>query len=412
MRRRLVLLGFGFLIVVCLLVLAQARALVDLPRDPGFVRFMRRYDRRDNAAERLPDAGRAVDRAGRPLDVANPGSTFQHVLDDLALAVDGRAVRLSLDADLQAAAERAMAGRVGAVVAIEPASGRIRVLVSAPRAAWPNRALHGLYPPGSTFKIWLAGTALSAHLDPVYDCPAGGYAQSRGTPPIRDVEEVAAARTGRRWAGFGRLDMAAALAHSSNVYFAQLGVAMGPEIFAAGVARSRLRDAVTVLAARSVSLEAAECGIPDGLTAPQLAPVGIGQGALQMTPLAVAMLTSAVANDGVLLQPTLSESARPRLWARPYAFAAALRVKRMMREVVRHGTARACELPGLELCAKTGTAQTGKGRDHAWFTCFAPMREPRLVVTALVEHGGFGAVAAWPVAKSVLLEAQRRGYFP
>ncbi len=205
--------------------------------------------------------------------------------------------------------------------------------------------------------------------------------------------------------------MGAALVRSSDGSFARVGAARGTDGFDAAIVRSRLREAVTVLSARSVSLEASECGIPDGLTAPQLAPVGIGQGALQMTPLAVAMLTAAVANDGVLLRPTLSESSKPALWSRPYTFAAALRVKEMMRGVVQRGTARACDLPGLEICAKTGTAQTGKGRDHAWFTCFAPMRQPRLVVTVLVEHGGFGAEAALPVAKKILQEARRRGDF-
>lgn len=411
MRQRLILLGFGFLIVVCLLILSQARVLVDMPKDPEFVRFMRRYDRRDNAADHLPDHGHAVDRLGRPLEIAEPGSTFQHVLDDLALAIDGADVRLSIDADLQAVAERAMTNKFGAVVALEPSSGRIRALVSAPRAAYLNRALRGLYPPGSTFKVWMAGTALSANLNPVYNCPPGGYAPSRGTKPIRDVEAAAAARAGKKWKGFGRIGMDVALVHSSNVYFAQLGVELGPESFDAAVTKSRLRESVTVLAARSVSLEATECGIPDGLTPPQLAPVGIGQGSLQMTPLAVAMLTSAVANDGVLLQPTLSETAKPALRAQPYGFAAALRVKDMMRGVVQRGTARACDLPGLAVCAKTGTAQTGKGRDHAWFTCFAPMKQPRLVVTVLVEHGGFGAETALPVARKILLEAQSRGYF-
>ena len=411
MPLRLILLGFGFLIVVCMLILAQARTLVDLPKDPEFVRFMRRYDRRDNAAERLPDHGQAVDRADRPIAIAEPGSTFQHVLDDLSLAVDGADVKLSIDADLQAVAEQAMTNRMGAVVALEPATGRIRVLVSAPRAAYLNRALRGLYPPGSTFKVWMAATALSADLDPVFNCPAGGFIPSRGTKPIRDVEAAAAQRAGKKWKGFGRIGMETALIHSSNVYFAQLGAAMGPDVFDAAITKSRFREAVTVLPARSVSLEASECGVPDGLTAPQLAPVGIGQGSLQMTPLAVAMLTAAVANDGVLLQPTLSESAKPALWSQPYTFAAALRVKEMMRGVVQRGTARGCDLPGLEVCAKTGTAQTGKGRDHAWFTCFAPMRRPRLVVTVLVEQGGFGAETALPVAKKVLLEARRRGYF-
>jgi len=69
------------------------------------------------------------------------------------------------------------------------------------------------------------------------------------------------------------------------------------------------------------------------------------------------------------------------------------------------------DIPGLEVCGKTGTAQTGKGADHAWFTCFAPEASPRLVVTVLVEGGGFGAKAAAPVAREILLEAQQLGYF-
>jgi cell division protein FtsI/penicillin-binding protein 2 len=83
-----------------------------------------------------------------------------------------------------------------------------------------------------------------------------------------------------------------------------------------------------------------------------------------------------------------------------------------MRAVVRTGTGRACEIPGLDVCGKTGTAQTGRGADHAWFTCFAPQTSPRLAVTVLVENGGFGAQAALPVAKALLLEARRLGYFP
>ena len=86
-------------------------------------------------------------------------------------------------------------------------------------------------------------------------------------------------------------------------------------------------------------------------------------------------------------------------------------MKKMMRAAVRRGTGRACDVPGLDVCGKTGTAQTGKGTDHAWFTGFAPEASPCLVVTVLVEGGGFGAKAAAPVAREILLEAQRLGYF-
>ncbi|MBO7687458.1 MAG: penicillin-binding protein 2, partial [Kiritimatiellae bacterium] len=148
-----------------------------------------------------------------------------------------------------------------------------------------------------------------------------------------------------------------------------------------------------------------------GMSAAALAPVAIGQGALQLTPLGVALVTAAVADDGLIVAPTLSETAKPTLRARPFSFAAAQRVKKMMRAAVRRGTGRPCDVPGLDVCGKTGTAQTGKGADHAWFTCFAPEASPRLVVTVLVEGGGFGAKAAAPVAREILLEAQRLGYF-
>lgn len=410
MRLRLLVLGALGGVAILVLAVAHARWLEVGPQDPRFVRFLRRHARRANAEAVLPPHGVAVDARGERLDVAEEGSTFQHVLDDRALAAKGRPVPLTLDARLQTRAEALMEGKRGAVVALEPATGRLRALVSAPRANYLNRALNGLYPPGSTFKVFMAAAALSQGLDPLFNCPAGGYRSARGTSAIRDVEAQQMARRGKVWRGFGRLDLASALVHSSNTYFAQLGVALGPERFGRAVDAARLRDPAVLLAAASVSLESAGGGVPDGLRAPELAPVAIGQGALQLTPLAVAMLTAAVANDGVLPTPTLDAAARPALRARPFTFEAAGRVKAMMRTVVRAGTGRACDVPGLDVCGKTGTAETGRGgRDHAWFTCFAPERTPRLVVTVVVEEGGFGAAAALPVARGVLLEAQRLG---
>ena len=412
MRVRLVILGVMGGLSLLSLVLVHAHWLVVGPRDPRFVRFMRRYSHRANADEVVPPHGVAVDARGTTLDVAEPGSTFQHAIDDLALVAGGTPVELTLDARLQAKAEALMKGKMGAVVALDPATGRIRALVSAPRANYLNRALNGLYPPGSTFKVFMAAAALSRGLDPVYNCPAAGYRVGPGTPPIRDVEFRQMARRGKTWKGFGRIGMETALVHSSNTYFAQLGVGLGSEIFEETVAAARLRDPAVVLSATDLALESTGGGVPDGLKARQLAPVAIGQGALQLTPLSVALFTAAVADDGLMLAPTLSATAKPTLRARPFSFEATAKVKKMMRGVVRGGTARSCDVPGLNVCAKTGTAETGKGgKDHAWFTCFAPERGPRLVVTVVVEHGGFGAEAALPVAKGVLLEARELGYF-
>ena len=411
LKVRLLVLAALFLLGQAVLLCVHVRWLAAGPRDPRFAAFMRRFARREHNASVIPEHGKAIGRSGEPLDVALPGTTFQRALDARALADDGRPVKLSLDGALQARAEELLKGRTGAVVALEPTTGRIRALASVPRVDYLDRALNGLYPPGSTFKVFMAAAALSEGLDPVYDCPAAGYRSAPSTPPIRDVEARQFERRGKVWKGFGRIGLATALVHSSNTYFARLGVEFGPEAFGRAVSRARLREPATVLPSEDVSLESAGGGVPDGLRAPQLAPVSIGQGALQMTPLAVAMVTAAVADDGVMLEPTLVAEGRPVLRAMPFSHEAAARVKKMMRTVVRRGTGRGCDIPGLDVCGKTGTAETGKGRDHAWFTCFAPERAPRLVVTVLVEHGGFGADAAAPVAKGLLLKARELGYF-
>ena len=407
---RLVISGSVFCAALAALVFAHARRIMHAPRDPRFVRFMRRNNLRANAKEVIPGRGLALDRHGRPLILAEEGSTFQKVLDEMQLA-SGAPVPLTIDADLQAKVESLMEGKHGAVVALEPTTGRIRVLVNAPHAAYLNRALNGLYPPGSTFKVFMAAAALSSDLDPVFDCPAAGWRPNRSTPPIRDAEAGEFLRQKKTWKGFGRIGMDEAMVHSANTYFAQLGYALGPERFDDAVAAARLRDPATVLPADTILLAGAGGGVPDGLSRATLAPVAIGQGALQLTPLAVALMTAAVADDGRIPAPTLSEEAQPVQRACPFTRAVAQRVKKMMRAAVRRGTGRTCDVPGLDVCGKTGTAQTGKGADHAWFTGFAPGASPRLVVTVLVEGGGFGAKAAAPVAREIFLEAQRLGYF-
>ena len=411
MRRRIAILAFLPLAALLALLVAHAYRLATATSDPRFVRFMRRHDRRPNVEEFLPPHGVAVDARGERLDVAEPGSTFQHVLDDLSIEGGGAPVRLTIDALLQNRAASLMKGRAGAVVALEPSTGRILALVSSPGVAYLNRALNGLYPPGSTFKVFMGAAALSAGYEPIFDCPAQGWRPSRGTAPIRDVEAYDAIRRGKTWSGFGKIGMGQALMHSSNTYFAQLGAGFGPERFAKAVAAARLRDGVKVLASKTDALESAGGGVPEGLGNAALAPVAIGQGALQLTPLGVALFTAAVANDGLMLEPTLDPNAKPALRARPFSFQAAARMKTMMRSAVKGGTGRACNIAGLDVCGKTGTAQTDRGKDHSWFTCFAPEKVPRIVVTVVVEHGGFGADAALPVAREVLLEARNAGCF-
>ena len=405
--------------------------------DPRLVAFLRRYERGDGF-RRLPRRGAILARDGTPLAfssgrgvwereyplgaaAAHPVGLFnrRYGITGLERALDerlsrGEDVTLTIDAALQKRAYDLLAGRRGAIVALEPASGRIRALVSSPAfdPASPtenaansplyNRAIHGMYPPGSTFKLFIAAAALSRGLNPVYNCPAAGYSPSAGTPPIRDSEVAEAARRGRVWNGWGRIGMEKALAHSSNSYFAHLAVDFGPEAFNAAVFASRLRDRIDVASAGSGALESPGAAIPEAATAPELAQIGIGQGRTLATPLSIALLTAAIADEGAIAAPRLVDDADGRLLARPFSPQAAAAVSAMMREAVKSGTAKDCAIPGLEVCGKTGTAENGSGADHSWFTCFAPAKRPRLVVTVLIENGGFGAKAALPVAKKLL----------
>ena len=114
------------------------------------------------------------------------------------------------------------------------------------------------------------------------------------------------------------------------------------------------------------------------------------------------MIVSAIANGGTLMRPHLALDEAPEVLDRPFTAAAARRVKRAMRHAVQTGTAKKADLPGLDVCGKTGTAQNPHGEDHAWFVCFAPMDDPEIALAVVVENAGFGSAAALPVAVGLL----------
>ena len=434
---------------------------------PEFVRFMRRYNKRPNAAETQVVRGPILDRRGLVLAAPVPGDLWgrRYPLGEAAVhpvgyfhsrygttavervfdpelsgcsgeeqlgkglfaprAQEGAAVTLTLDGRLQAKAYELLDGRKGAVVVMRPRSGALLALVSSPgfdplrpevaaedeeNAPVFNRAVQGRYPPGSTFKILLAGAALGKGLSPSYACPAMGYIAGPNTPPIRDSEYYAYARKGAEWPGWGRLTLREAMAHSSNVYFAQLGVACGTEAFNAVIGRARINEPLVYLDAPAGKLQTARGNAPEVEKRRALALLAIGQGEVLVTPLHVACFTAAVAADGALMRPRLYRDEAVQKLDDLFAPAVAAQLKTLLRDVVTLGTGRAANVPELEVCGKTGTAQAPQGDDHAWFTCFAPRKHPNLVVTVLIENGGFGAAAALPVARELLEEADRFGY--
>ncbi|MBQ7667440.1 MAG: penicillin-binding protein 2 [Kiritimatiellae bacterium] len=335
----------------------------------------------------------------------------------------GTNVTLCIDARLQLRAAAALAGRRGAAVALDPRSGDVLLLASSPSfdpnefnrrlnsdPSLPlfNRALRGLYPSGSTFKTAIAGLMVDCNVPLQLDCPADGFRVSPKARPIRDHEFYSWQKRGLAWPGFGRIGLDVALAKSSNVYFAQGGVMCGTEAFNALSERLACNDGIVVWSngERRVSSVAGTVPKLGRAERRELSQLSIGQGRLQLTPLHLALLVSSIANGGVAMAPRLSPEMPVRELSRPFSQRAARRVAAAMRAVVQSGTARKIEISGLDIGAKTGTAQNPHGDDHAWFVCFAGREggEAQIAVAVVVENAGFGSAAALPVARAVLEE--------
>ncbi len=374
-------------------------------------------------------------------------------------ANDGARVQLTIDAQLQQAAEAAFPpGRRGAVVALDPENGAVRVLVSRPAFApnafargdldaihtaltdpsspLLNRAIAGQYPAGSTFKVIDALAAL---------------ASGRFTPETRFTCNGAltlGTTVFHCWhSGHGSLPLVDALRHSCNVYFYQLGVRLGPEAIAATARALGLgaRTGIPLPGEESglvpdpawKTAVARQFGLDPAWKAGDSANLAIGQGALLVTPLQLAVAFAAVANGGRVLRPQLLErvvhadgrvlrelQAEP-LRQVPFAPATLAAVRAGLQQAVSAGTARnaAVFTDGTALdelpAGKTGTAQVGdRNRNnrvdpgeepHAWFVAWWPAQQPQLVVAVFVEHGGYGGAAAAPVARQMFAARERPG---
>ena len=471
-RVRLMLFPLLFGAAALALLAAQARWQLFGFTDRRFVAYMERHNvRPDNAAHHLV-RGSVLDRAGRPLAYTEADGSgrrvypyeaatahvvgFRHpsegltgiegAADDLlsgwrelATAQDvreagrtafegaerhiGTNLTLTIDARLQLRAHTLLKGRRGAAVALDPRTGEVLALCSAPAfdpnrydrrlnvdpsSPLFNRALHGTYPAGSTFKTAIAALMVECRVPLELDCPADGFRLRTWGRPIRDHEYYSFQRRGAAWPGFGRIGLDTALAKSSNAYFAHGGVLCGTGPFNAMAERLRLRERIPLYTngVHRVSSKESNCPALGRAELHELAQRSIGQGTLSVTPLHMALLVGAFANHGVMMAPRLALDSEPAELGRVFSARTADRVAAAMRHVVRTGTARRADLPGLEVYGKTGTAQNPGGEDHAWFVCFAarPGEEPSIAVAVVVENAGFGSAAALPVAVGILEE--------
>lgn len=325
----------------------------------------------------------------------------------------GNDLILSIDISLQKLAYQKLGKRKGAVVAIEPATGRVLAMVSKPdynpellEAEWQrlstdpespllNRAAQGLYAPGSTFKVITAAGILKQNpetINQIFDAP--GYVIVEG----RRIEDQQAQ---------GKLNFTQAFALSSNYVFATLGIQIGADRLA-GMANSFLINNKVPF-----DLEVSTGRFPLPQSKLELAEAAIGQGRILATPLNMALTAAAIANRGAIMSPRLVDEIRspggsviwesePRVLANAVSEDTASLIRDMMIASVDRGTGTRAAIPGIRVAGKTGTAENPHGIPHAWFIGFAPANDPKVAVAVIIENGGTGGREAAPVAGEIM----------
>lgn len=311
-------------------------------------------------------------------------------------------VALSVDAQLQVAALNALAGRSGAVLIMDYETGEILCMVSAPtydpadppasfegtqyEGVFLNRCLSATYTPGSVFKL----VTLAAALENLPDLSSRRFTCTGG------IEVGGETVTCTGWHGEETIEQA--LANSCNSVFGELSLELGADTLARyadalGITESHELDGIPTAAGR---FDLAEDQTAD------LAWSGIGQYNDLVCPYSMLRLVAAVAGDGVLTEPTLLKGGSNGT-TRLLSAETAERIGDMMDYNVVYAYGQ-WNFPGLSICAKTGTAETGSGTSHAWFVGYLNDGPP-LAFAVVVEHGGGGLAAAGPVANTVLQKA-------
>jgi peptidoglycan glycosyltransferase len=345
---------------------------------------------------------------------------------------EGDEVRTSLNPAAQRLAYQALGAQKGAVVALEPQTGRVLVMASnppfdpnklrsanrfiGPEGSAVNRTTQGQYPPGSTFKVVTATAAIDSGRytkDSVVD---GKSPKVISGAPLNNFGN-------KDW---GSIPLTAALTNSVNTVWAEVATELGGETMERYMERFGFYDEVRVdlppeqraTSAVYVDRDGRRVQLPVTSDAVDVGRVAIGQGGLLTTPLQMAMVASAVANDGRLMVPTIADRIvdrdgrtvdriEPKELSQVMKPQTAREVGDMMASVVREGTGTAAALSGLAVAGKTGTAEIipEQNINQPWFIGFAPRDNPRIAIAVTIERStGQGGVVAAPIAKQVMQE--------
>ena len=325
----------------------------------------------------------------------------------------GASVELTLDSELQKVAYNALEGHNGSIVAVDPKTGEIKAMVSRksydanamsshntdevvaaadqlnadPAQPLVNRAIGGdLYAPGSTFKL----------IDTVAALESGKYTTDTMIPnpselPLPDTTVTLPNYRQGGCAARSQVNLQFALEQSCNTPFAQIAMELGQDEIRKTAENFGYGQEL------SIPLEVTPSVFPEEMNQAQLALSSIGQYDVRTTPLQVAMTSAAIANDGVMMKPSLVKNVRSSDLSVIDEFKAeqlrrstdaetAQTVTELMTSVVDNGIASGAAVPGVKVAGKTGTAETGEdGLNDSWFTGFAPADDPQLAVAVVVE---------------------------
>ncbi len=376
------------------------------------------------------ERGRAGLERSRNDELTGERNEFESVVDELfGRKREGEDVRTTLDPKGQQAAFAGLAGRRGSVVAMEPSTGRVRVMASVPDfdpndvpnrfaqlnrdSSSPlfNRATQARYQPGSTFKVVTATAAIDAGKYSPDSIVSGKSPKTIGGVPLTNFGGE----------DFGPLTLTQALTNSVNTVFGEVGEHVGKDTMYRYMKRFGFDTEPPIDYPHDQITASGVFGkrgkILDQNDAVDIGRVAIGQERLQVTPLQMAMVAAAIANRGTLMRPRLTERVvaadgrvkrrvRPSKKAEVMKPETAAKVGQMMSKVVEEGSGTAAALEGIQVAGKTGTAEVLGGQfNQPWFIAFAPLSDPKMAIAVTLERrppSETGGEAAAPIAKRVL----------
>lgn len=352
------------------------------------------------------------------LSESNSLNEFKKVIASMDKELRGNDLILTLDHGLQQYAKDLLGKQKGSIVVMNPSNGEIYTMVSYPdfdpnhlKENWDsilqnpdspllNRATSGLYTPGSIFKVITTSSALESEgINTDFDCKGqvniDGYV-------LRDYNGIA----------HGHVDLHDSLVKSCNVAFSQIGVELGGKKLEETSEKFMLNHKIPF------DLDTKQSTFPKSkMSKADLGASGIGQGKTLVTPLNMAMMASAIANDGKIMKPNIVKeiltpagkslsTKEPEVLSTAISPEIARSIKDMMVDVVNQGTGKNAKTSAVQIAGKTGTAENAHENAHAWFVGFAPAEEPQVAIAVILEnHGSTGGSSAAPMARKIITQA-------